>query len=417
MTNPTLMACPECDYLHQVKDPPKGGTALCVRCGAVLRRGSHDSTDIAFALYLAALVLFFLANSFPLLSLHLHGATQAASIPRCAALLAEMGWPWLATILITMVILAPAVHFSGMIYVLFQIRRGRQNHWTASVFRFVEQFQVWGMAEVFVLGIIVSYVKLSKMAMIVPGPSLYALGGFIFLAAAAMTCLDPATIWEAMGNPPAQTLPPQGAVTARQASLVACPTCGRLSRLHTRIRCPRCGATLHSRKPESRERTWALLLTAIILYIPANMLPVMRVVSLGRVQADTILGGIIYFVETGSWLLALIIFIASVVVPIVKISILTFLLVSEHYGSLWRPEQRARLYRLTELVGRWSMVDIFVVTLMVAMVELGNLASIAPGPGAVAFAMMVIATMLAANVFDPRLVWDSLEPAVGAEHG
>lgn len=409
----TLSACPECDYLHQVTDPPKGGTALCVRCGAVLRRGSHESTDAAFALYLTALVLFCLANSFPLLSLHLHGAIQEASIPRCAAELADLGWPWLSAILITTVILAPTVHFTGMIYVLFQIRQGRQTHWTARVFRLVEQFQVWGMAEVFVLGIIVSYVKLSNMAAIVAGPSLYALGAFILVAAAAMSSLDPGHIWEAMGNPPAHPPPQQGAATARQASLVACPTCGRLSRLGTRIRCPRCGATLYSRKPDSRERTWALLITAIILYIPANMLPVMRVVSLGRVQADTIMGGIIYFVRTGSWLLALIIFIASIVVPILKITILGFLLISEHYGSAWRPGQRARLYRLTDLIGRWSMVDIFVVTLMVSMVELGNLATIAPGPGAVAFAMMVVATMLAANCFDPRLVWDSLEPNHG----
>ncbi len=369
--------------------------------------------DVALALYISALILFALANAFPLLSLHLHGVVQEASIPRCATLLASLGWPWLSTILITTVILAPAVHLSGMIYVLFQIRRGRQTHWTARIFRLVEQFQVWGMAEVFVLGIIVAYVKLASMAVVVPGPSLYSLGAFILVAAAAFTSLDAGVIWEAMGNPSAHTPPRLGAETARQAALVACPTCGRLSRFHTRIRCPRCGATLHSRKPQSRERTWALLLTATILYFPANMLPVMRVVSLGRVQADTILGGIIYFVSTGSWMLALIIFIASVVVPILKITILSFLLISEHYGSAWRPEQRARLYRLTDLVGRWSMVDIFVVTLMVAMVELGNLATIAPGPGAVAFAMMVVATMLAANCFDPRLVWDSLEPTNG----
>lgn len=408
-----LIACPECDRLHREVAPPRGATAHCLRCGAVLRRGGHDSRDLALALYLAALVLFALANMFPLLSLRLHGAVKEASLPGCASLLAELGWPWLAAILITTVILAPTMHLAGMAWVLFQVRRGRQNAWTARLFRLVEQFQTWGMAEVFVLGIIVSYVKLAKMAVILPGPSLYALGAFVLTAAAALSAVDPAAVWHDLGA--GHDLPdlPPGARTAREAALVTCLSCHRLSARGKHRRCPRCGATLRTRKPESRQRTWALLATAVILYIPANLLPVMRVVSLGKVQADTIMGGILYFARTGSWHLALIIFTASVVVPILKISILSYLLVAEYRGSTWNPLQRARLYRLTEMVGRWSMVDIFVVTLMVAMVELGNLASIAPGPGSVAFALMVVATMLAALTFDPRLLWDRLEPAHG----
>ncbi len=134
----------------------------------------------------------------------------------------------------------------------------------------------------------------------------------------------------------------------------------------------------------------------------------MRVVSLGRTQSDTIMGGVFYFLRTGSWPLALIIFIASVVVPTLKIIILAILLISERRRSSRWPEHRARLYRLTEMVGRWSMVDIFVVTLMVALVELGSVATITPGPGSVAFALMVFSTMLAVQSFDPRLVWDAL---------
>jgi paraquat-inducible protein A len=368
---------------------------------------------VALALYLAATIFFALANLFPLLSLRLHGAVKEATLPGCASLLAEMGWPWLAAILITTAILAPALHLLGMVWVLFQVRQGRQNAWTARVFRLVEQFQTWGMAEVFVLGIIVSYVKLAKMAVIVPGPSLYALGAFVLTVAAALSAVDPAAVWHDLGE--GHDLPdlPPGARTAREAALVTCLSCHRLSRRGAFHRCPRCGATLRTRKPESRQRTWALLATAVILYIPANALPVMRVVSLGKVQADTIMGGVVHFSRSGEWHLALIIFTASVLVPILKISILSFLLVAEQRGMVWNPLQRARLYRLTELVGRWSMVDIFVVALMVAMVELGNLASIAPGPGSVAFALMVVATMLAALTFDPRLLWDSLEPAHG----
>jgi paraquat-inducible protein A len=174
--------------------------------------------------------------------------------------------------------------------------------------------------------------------------------------------------------------------------------------------CPRCGAGLHSRKPESLRRTWALVIAAALLYIPANTLPVMRVVSMGQEQSDTILGGIRFFLHSGSWPLALLIFLASVVVPLLKLAILSFLALSIRRRSRWKPRFRTRLYRLTELIGRWSMVDIYVVTLMVALVEMGALATIEPAPGALVFALVVVTTMLASHSFDPRLIWDALEP-------
>ena len=406
------MACQECDLLHWVKAPPKGGISTCTRCGAILRRGGYESKDVALALHFAALVLYCLAISFPVMTLRLHGTVQEASIPGCARILANLGWPWLSAVLITTVIVAPLAHLGGMIYVLLQVRWRRPKRWTLLIFRIVEQFGAWGMTEVFILGIMVSYVKLAKMAVVVPGASLFGLGAFIVVAAAAVSALDAGSVWEALGKQQEETastppLPVKGALTAREANLKACSTCGLLSPLEI-TSCPRCRATLHSRKLQSRERTWALLLTAILLYLPANLLPVMRVVSLGRAQSDTIMGGVLYFLRTGSWPLALIIFIASVVVPIAKIIILGILLISERRRSSRWPEHRARLYRLTEMVGRWSMVDIFVVSLMVALVELGSVANITPGPGSVAFALMVFSTMLAVRFFDPRLVWDSL---------
>ncbi len=198
-------------------------------------------------------------------------------------------------------------------------------------------------------------------------------------------------------------------LTARQASLLSCHACGRLSQGRDGDSCPRCGAALHGRKPESIHRTWALIVTASILYVPSNILPVMRVVSFGQDKSDTIMGGIIHFMRTGSWPLALLIFFASIVVPVLKITILSFLLISVQRRWRWKPETRTRLYRLTVTIGRWSMVDIFVVTLMVAVVSMGALATIEPGPAAMAFALVVIATMLASHSFDPRLIWDQLE--------
>jgi paraquat-inducible protein A len=202
--------------------------------------------------------------------------------------------------------------------------------------------------------------------------------------------------------------------TAANTSLVSCHSCHLLCRSKEatgkdQAFCPRCAAPLHQRKPNSVARTWALVLTAFILYIPANVLPVMTVVSFGKQQSDTIMSGVIYFVVSGSWYLALIIFTASIVVPLMKLFILSFLLISIHRRSRWRPQDRTRLYRLTEAVGRWSMVDIYVVTIMVALVHLGSLATIEAGPGAIAFAAVVIVTMFAAISFDPRLIWDAME--------
>ena len=200
---------------------------------------------------------------------------------------------------------------------------------------------------------------------------------------------------------------------ALAASLTPCHDCGLLCRLpagaaHTAL-CPRCGAPVHVRKPRSLERTWAFWIAGALCYLPANLLPIMQVTSLGRAQADTIMSGVVYLLLHGMWPLAVVVFTASVFVPVLKLAILLGLLVSVQRGSRWRPVDRTRLYRITEAVGRWSMVDIFVVTILVALVHLGNLATVEAQPGAVFFGAVVVLTMLAAEAFDPRLIWDRCE--------
>jgi paraquat-inducible protein A len=207
------------------------------------------------------------------------------------------------------------------------------------------------------------------------------------------------------------------APTALAASCATCHACGLLSRLPEDAShegghgaaCPRCGAALHARKPRSLERTWALVIAAALCYLPANLLPVMQVTSLGRAQADTIMSGVVYLLTHGMWPLAAVVFTASIFVPVLKLAILTGLLISVHRGARWRPRERTRLYRITEAIGRWSMVDIFVVTILVALVRLGNLATVEAQPGVIFFGSVVVLTMLAAESFDPRLIWDRSE--------
>ena len=200
-------------------------------------------------------------------------------------------------------------------------------------------------------------------------------------------------------------------LTAARIGIRVCHACGLLNRAARQVhdsRCQRCGAALHLRKPDSINRAWAFLIAAGILYIPANLLPIMKTSSLFGTQMDTILSGVIYLWNTGSWPVALVIFIASILVPSSKMIALTVLLVTVQRRSTWRPLERTRLYRLVELVGRWSMVDVFVVALMVELVQLKSLATISAGPGVVAFGAVVVLTIFAAEAFDPRLIWDPL---------
>ena len=173
--------------------------------------------------------------------------------------------------------------------------------------------------------------------------------------------------------------------------------------------CARCGASLHFRKPGSLARTWALLVAAAILYVPANVLPVMETGSLFGSQSDTIMSGVVYLWVTGSWPLAALIFFASIMVPGAKLAGLLLLAATAQARSAWRPRERTRLYRAVEFVGRWSMVDIFVAALLAALVQFQALATIKVGAGAIAFGAVVVLTMFAAEAFDPRLIWDPVK--------
>ncbi|MCB1843873.1 MAG: paraquat-inducible protein A [Halioglobus sp.] len=196
------------------------------------------------------------------------------------------------------------------------------------------------------------------------------------------------------------------ALTAASRDLSSCHVCYKLAPAsHTR--CPRCGSPLHQRKPASLQRTLALVVTACILYVPANLYPIMYTDQLGTTEVSTIIGGVVLLMELGSVPVALVIFVFSVVVPSAKLMTLLYLVWTVESHSALHPRQRARLYRITEFIGKWSMTDVFVVAILVALVHLGGLLVIRPGIAALSFAGVVIVTMLAAEAFDPRLIWDA----------
>lgn len=194
------------------------------------------------------------------------------------------------------------------------------------------------------------------------------------------------------------------ASTAAARGLALCHSCNRVDHVEAHF-CPRCGAHLHLRKPDSLERTIAYASAAAILYIPANLLPVLRLEAVTGPHQNTIIGGVIEFWQSGDYPVAAIIFVASVMIPILKLLAITVMCLSARSGRF--PRAMTRLYRITELIGRWSMVDVFVVAILVAVVQLGGVMSIHPGPGAVSFAAVVVLTIFSAGSFDPRLIWDA----------
>jgi paraquat-inducible protein A len=200
--------------------------------------------------------------------------------------------------------------------------------------------------------------------------------------------------------------------TAARFGLVACESCELLLRpaqAHEAGYCTRCGEKLEFRREGSLERTWAFLIGAAICFIPANALPVLNTTTLGSTDGDTILGGIVFLYTSGSWPLAVVVLIASVMIPLGKIVALIHLLISIQRRSVMSHRERTRLYRMVVFIGRWSMLDVFVDTFTVALVQLNPLMSVDPGPGVLFFAAVVVLTMLAAESLDARLIWDSVE--------
>ncbi|NEV64825.1 paraquat-inducible protein A [Thiorhodococcus minor] len=419
MYHDELTECLECGLLQRNPVLPPSGTAECARCGGVLHRDRPDSLNRTLALTLAGIVLFIVANSFPFLTFEMQGQLTESTLMTGVIDLYQAGNWFISGVVLFTSVLAPGIQLALLLLVLIPLRLGQMPAWLPRVFRLVRTLTPWGMMDVFMLGILVSVVKLSEMATIIPGTSLFAFGVLILVLAAAQSALDPDLVWSRV--PPLKDV---SRPIRPGDDHVACDVCELVMHRDSaiddgrRLRCPRCMDVLHGRKPNSLQRTWALVLAAIVFYVPANLLPIMTVTSLGRTQSDTIYSGVVFLLTHGMWPLAIVVFVASIFVPLLKLLILLTLLLSVHFRCSWSPRDRTRLYRVTEAIGRWSMVDVYVVTILVALVRLGNLASVQAEAGAVFFCAVVIITMLAAMSFDPRLIWDVLEQEhVGAPDG
>jgi paraquat-inducible protein A len=397
-TPPSLaerIACPDCGLVQLLPPPAHGQKAECRRCGKVLAGAVTGRVGAPLALAIAALVLLVPATVAPLMLVSAHGANREGGLPSSATALWHDGFPSLGLLIGVFGIALPFVFLGLLVWVLASLRFGLRGP-IGPAFRWAKHLRPWVMSEVYLIGCFVSYSRIKVVSTVTVeagGWSLVA-AGLIMLV--ALTQLDERTIWE--------MLRPANPVRGR---LIGCTICDLTTAEQSADKhCPRCGARLHRRKPGSVQRTLACVLAGYLLYIPANTLPVLTTVQMGREEHNTILSGVLELIRNDLWPLAVIVFTASIVLPLVKLFGLTWMLLATRYGWSAGLVTRTRLYRTIDAVGRWSNIDIFSVAVLVAILQFGALTAVHAGPGLVAFAAVVIITMLATMVFDPRLMWD-----------
>jgi paraquat-inducible protein A len=324
-----LVECPECGLRLGLAALPRRAIARCVRCGALLR--AHTSLEACLALSLTGLVLILIANFMPFMSFGMEGREQTASLSSGALVLWGDGlWP-LGLLILMLTIIVPTVKLGAISWILLRLKARHPPHLLlVPVLRRLDELKPWAMVEVYMLGFLVAYVKLAQIATVTLGVAVYALGALVLVMATIDSLLDYDYVWDEVER---KGLAPR-APAATDAPLVRCDCCNLLAPARgPHASCPRCGAPLHRRKPDSVARCWALIAAAAILYIPANVFPIMTVISFGSGAPDTILSGVKHLFESGMWPLALLVFFASITVPVLKIVGLVLLLTLTQRGS------------------------------------------------------------------------------------
>jgi paraquat-inducible protein A len=374
----------------------------CCRCGRVLSGAATERLDVPLAFFIAALLLLLPAVSAPLMTVASMGAQRQNWLTSGVSAFWQGGFPLLATLIAGCSVVLPFVFLSLQIAVLagihFHPRISAERETLGRMFRWARTLRPWMMLEVYLLGGFVAYSRLDAIVRVDIG-----IGGWFLILATfalllALTQLNERAVWESLSR----GTRPSG------KDLIACQTCDLVVAAHARdARCPRCLATLRSRKPNALSRTAALVVAGYLLYLPANILPVLTIVRLGHEERNTILSGVRELLRDQEWPLALIVFTASIVVPLVKLGALTWMLIATHLRSEKYLVARTRLHRFIDVVGRWSNIDVFMGSILIALLRFGNLTTVRVNDGLLAFAAVVLITMFATMVFDSRLMWDA----------
>lgn len=412
-----LIACSDCDLLLRRVTLKTGYSLVCPRCGNSLAKAKENSVSKTLALSVTALFLYLPAMLLPLLNLESSGLHDSGNVIESIVVFGQSGYYFVGFIFAFSAMLFPLLLIGSVLLLSGALVCGWYPGWVKKVFRFYIHIEEWAMLEVYLLGIIIAVVKVKGMAHVSYEPGFFCFLLLVLMVVAMNSVIDRDLFWkliEYKGVVPgleevyATVNEP---VTAASVGLIQCHDCHKLvPEKDGHEFCPRCDSTLQMRKASSLSRTWALVICSLLFLVPANVLPIMKVDFLGTPSASTIMDGIIYFFEEGSYFIGGVILTASVLVPVFKVVGMGIILLTIEFNIAEGLRKKAAMFRMITFIGRWSMLDIFVIGLLAALVDFGVFTSIGADTAASYFCVVVVVTMSAVIFYDPRIMWDRCQP-------
>ncbi len=405
--------CPQCGLLSVLPRMRPDLVADCPRCGHTLWRMRRHPFEFPIACGAAAVLFYCFALVAPFLEISAYGRFQLAHIETGPVQLSVQNFELVGLLVLGATVIFPGVKLGIMLTTLIGLEaRLLSPRLLKPIFRWYGPITPWAMVDVYLLGFLVAYTRLVAMASVHLDTALYALIGLMISMAAADAALDTEAVWRAIDRRQEELAGPPEAAPAMappsgQSALMGCECCGFVNHAEPGQRCRRCNAVLFWRKRNSISRSWALMVASAFLYIPANIIPVMWITKLAKTQSFTIMGGIIELANYGLWPLAVLVFFASISIPLFKLVTLAYMLITTELRSPNHLIGRTRAYRLIDFIGRWSMIDVFMISILIALVRFGQFANVRADAGAACFAGVVVLTMFAVRGFDPRLMWDA----------
>jgi len=388
--------CSECDYLFSIPDLKKTQTAHCPRCNAKVEKGRVCSLPRLIIIAISILLLMPFAYTEPLISIRLLGTRIDASLFEGIWQMSSQGSPITASMVAFCTIGAPLTLACSILYLHFGRRWGMN---LKPVLLMLDRLKDWVMLDIYLVGMAVACIKVKEYADIDVGVALVAYLMMTVLVTLTLINLNIEQLWEEFYPQPR----PKGS----PASLKLCLSCKFTGHADKQGRCPRCHVPMSTRYKHSLQKTWAALIAAMVFLIPANLLPMSIIYANGQRMEDTIFSGVVSLATSGNVPIAAIVFIASVLVPFTKVIVMLTLLLSIHFKAIQGLKTRIRLLRLVTWIGRWSMLDLFVISLMMSLVNRDQLLSFTMGPAGFFFGTAVILTILAVEWLDSRLIWDA----------
>ncbi|MRJ43480.1 PqiA/YebS family transporter subunit [Idiomarina loihiensis] len=399
-----VVGCPQCDWVSRLVSLSGNERAECPRCGYVLEHGRRTEHFTLVAIATSALVMLLASLSVDFIRYSAAGVEQSMTLLDTAWQLSYFHEKVLAVLVLLTVILIPFIYLVSLIWVYSHAKNAARNRSSLYLLRLTEHLKPWLMTDVFLLGTLVALVKISSLADIRLLEGFWSFSAFVVLLLFVYERVKQTPVWRHLIKTPQSAPDGQPGMTAFEQGLQTCPVCYALNSQNadTCYQCTEPQKTSWWRRPGT---TVALITAGAIMLIPAHWLPVMETVRFGSDQPSTIIGGVTELWQSGDKPIAAIVFVASLVIPVAKVLVLITLLILARWQTPQTVRHRLILFKLTDWIGRWSMIDIFVVAILVALVRSGSVMSVYPGSAAVSFAAAVVLTMLAAMSFDTRLFW------------